>query len=104
MGVNSLPKTITRPRRGCDLNPGSSALESSTLTTRLPLHILANKTTFKTDVDSAFSPDKPALNFDCSTATRACSAADAYAAQPSVVLYMNRLSGQHGMYTKRRIS
>jgi len=35
MGVNSLPKTATRQRRGCDLNPGPSAPESSTLTTRL---------------------------------------------------------------------
>jgi len=33
MGVNSLPK-----RRGCDLNPGPSAPESSTLTTRLQSH------------------------------------------------------------------
>ena len=38
MGVNSLPKTVTRQRRGCDLNPGRSAPESSTLTTRLPSH------------------------------------------------------------------
>jgi len=38
MGVNSLPKTVTRQRRGCDLDPGPSALESSTLTTRLPSH------------------------------------------------------------------
>ena len=36
MGVNSLPKTATRQRRGCDLNPGPSAPESSTLTSRLP--------------------------------------------------------------------
>jgi len=36
MGVNSLPKTVTRHRRGCDLNPGPTAPESSTLTTRLP--------------------------------------------------------------------
>jgi len=36
MGVNSLPKTVTRQCRGCDLNPGPSAPESSTLTTRLP--------------------------------------------------------------------
>jgi len=36
IGVNSLPKTVTRQRRGCDLNPGPSAPESSTLTTRLP--------------------------------------------------------------------
>ena len=28
MGVNSLPKTVTRQRRGCDLNPGLSAPES----------------------------------------------------------------------------
>ena len=36
MDVNSLPKTITRQRRGCDLNPGPSASDTSTLTTRLP--------------------------------------------------------------------
>ena len=41
MGVNSLPETVTRPRRGCDLNPGRSAPESSTLTTRLPSHHVA---------------------------------------------------------------
>jgi len=35
-GVNSLPKTVTRQRRDCDLNPGPSAPESSTPTTRLP--------------------------------------------------------------------
>jgi len=38
MGVNSLPETVTRQRRDCDLNPGRSAPESSTLTTRLPSH------------------------------------------------------------------
>ena len=38
MDVDSLPKTVTRQRRGCDLNPGRSAPESSTLTTRLPSH------------------------------------------------------------------
>jgi len=36
--VNSLPKTVTRQRRDCDLNPGLSVPESSTLTTRLPNH------------------------------------------------------------------
>ena len=36
--MNSLPKTVTRQRRDCDLNPGSSVPESSTLTTRLPSH------------------------------------------------------------------
>jgi len=35
MGVNSLPKTVTRQRRGCDLNLGPTAPVSSTLTTRL---------------------------------------------------------------------
>jgi len=38
MGVSSLPKTVTRQRRGCDLSPGPTAPESSTLTTRLPSH------------------------------------------------------------------
>ena len=38
MGVNRLPKTVTRQYRGRDLNPGPSAPESSTLTTRLPRH------------------------------------------------------------------
>jgi len=38
MGVNSLPKTVTRQHCGCDLDPGRSAPESSTLTTRLPSH------------------------------------------------------------------
>jgi len=36
MGVNSLPETVTRQRRGCELNPGRCVPESSTLTTRLP--------------------------------------------------------------------
>ena len=36
--MKSLPKTVTRQRRGCDLNRGRSAPESSTLTTRLPSH------------------------------------------------------------------
>jgi len=36
MGVNSLPNTVTRQRRGGDLNPGPSTPESCTLTTRLP--------------------------------------------------------------------
>ena len=31
--MNSLPKTVTRQRRGCDLNPGPTAPESRTLTT-----------------------------------------------------------------------
>jgi len=38
MGVNSLLNTVTRQRRDCNLNPGLSAPESSTLTNRLPSH------------------------------------------------------------------
>jgi len=38
MGANSLPKTVTRQRPGCDLNRGPSAPESSTLTTRLQIY------------------------------------------------------------------
>ena len=38
MGVNSLPKTVTRQHRDCNLNPGPTALESSTLTIQLPSH------------------------------------------------------------------
>jgi len=34
--MNSLPKTVTRQRQDCDLNPGPSVPESSTLTTWLP--------------------------------------------------------------------
>ena len=45
MGVNSLPKTVTRQRSGCDLNLGPFAPESSTLTTRLPSHICCIQTT-----------------------------------------------------------
>ena len=37
-GCNSLPKVVTRQRRGCDLNPGPSAPECSTLISRLPSH------------------------------------------------------------------
>ena len=47
MGVNSLPKTVTRQRRDCDLNPGPSAPESSTLTTQLPSHPTSKKLTNK---------------------------------------------------------
>jgi len=38
MGVTNLPKIVTRQCRGCDLNPGPSTPESSTITTRLPSH------------------------------------------------------------------
>ena len=38
MGVNSLPKTVICQRRDCDLNPGPTAPEFSTLSTQLSSH------------------------------------------------------------------
>ena len=38
VGLNSLPKTVTRQCRGCDLNLCHTVPESSTLTTQLPSH------------------------------------------------------------------
>ena len=65
MGVNSLPKTVTRQCRDCDLNPGSSVPESGTLATRLPSHrtevIIYDSTQstvcyrLSTDIDSKLS-------------------------------------------------
>jgi len=55
MGVNSLPRTVTRQRRGCDLNPGPSAPESSTLTTRLPSGQLTEISVYLSTV-SAYRP------------------------------------------------
>ena len=57
MGVNSLPKTVTRQRRGCDLNPGPSAPESSTLTTRLPSHQDTKSAINRTVVDQPSTAD-----------------------------------------------
>jgi len=50
MGANSLPKTVTRQRRDCDLNPGPSVPESSTLTTRLPSQLNVGLYFFRTSV------------------------------------------------------
>ena len=36
--MNSLPKTVTRQSRDCDLYQGPSVPKSSTLTARLPSH------------------------------------------------------------------
>jgi len=58
MGVNRLPKTVTRQRRDCYLNPGPSAPESSTLTTRLPSHpaIAGSSAGWAVAVNSAARP------------------------------------------------
>jgi len=59
--VNSLPKTVTRQHHGCDLNPGPTAPESSTLTTRQTCNIMTCfmqtcniSTSFKYFVNSIF--------------------------------------------------
>ena len=56
--MNSLPKTVTRQRRDCDLNPGHSVPDSSTLTTRLPSHPLVDSSvslhTFKRRLKTYF--------------------------------------------------
>ena len=51
--MNSLPKTVTRQRRDCDLDPGPSAPESSTLTTRLPSDPLKCTAQISTTADPA---------------------------------------------------
>jgi len=62
MGVNSLPKTVTRQRRGYDLNPGPSAPESSTLTTLLTSHPVCGlyRVQYKTDLKSEMK--NPSIN------------------------------------------
>ena len=40
MGVNSLPMTVTRQRRGCDFNPGPSAPEKNHSAIEPPLPLL----------------------------------------------------------------
>ena len=79
MGVNSLPMTVTRRHRGCDLNPGPSAPESSTLTTRHPkntkstptrcFHHVAGQCRHATDTSPAAPPtDVHWTPCDCTSA------------------------------------
>ena len=56
MGVNSLPKTVTRQCRSCDLNPGPTAPESSTLTTQLPSHHILHTGQSQSDRPAALHP------------------------------------------------
>ena len=58
MGVNGLPKTVTRQRRGCDLNPGPTAPESSTLATRLPSHRTVSIHTVSSSLDESESESR----------------------------------------------
>ena len=48
--MNSLPKSVTRQSRDCDLNPGPSAPEFRTLTTQL----LATNTYYGKQMDRVF--------------------------------------------------
>ena len=71
--MNSLPKTVTRQRRDCDLNQGPSALQSGTLATRLPSHrtevIIYDSTQsavcyrLSADIDSKLSSVPSLMNF-----------------------------------------
>ena len=66
MGVNSLPKTVTRQRRDCDLNQGPSAPESSALTTRLPslwtTLVSSCRTQYRTDHEVELLPARRYAN------------------------------------------
>ena len=65
--MNSLLKTVTRQRRGCDLNPGPSAPESSTLTTPLPSHPVAICTLCQTEWTYTTSQTNKILLADLAT-------------------------------------
>ena len=56
-----MPKTVTRERRDCDLNPGPSAPESGTLTTRLPSHPVSHLMTHNQAGPQASHQLTPAL-------------------------------------------
>jgi len=66
MGVNSLPKTVTRQRRDCDLNPCSSEPESSTLTTRLPSHPITKYKLEMQVLEREVCLDNPGGLYSCS--------------------------------------
>ena len=61
MGVNSLPKTVTRQHHGCDLNPGPSAPESSMLTLGYRATLTKTVTTYNTtsQLEETTAPPPP---------------------------------------------
>ena len=69
MGVNSLPKTVTQQRRGCDLNPGHTAPESSTLTTRLPSHPVSCINPYVSPAHTAHMPLVASVGHDCTVSS-----------------------------------
>jgi len=64
MGVNNLPKVVTRHCCGCKLNSQPSSCESNTLTTRLPSHPL--NTTIPCNTSTA-RVNKGPHSFTCHT-------------------------------------
>ena len=62
--MNSLPKNVTRQRRDCDLNPGPSVPESSTLTTRLPSHPIRWLTIYFPLIDFSLNLCRPSVVVD----------------------------------------
>ena len=61
VGVNSLPKSVTRQRHRCNLNSGPSTPESSTLTTRLPCLIVVESKYYRLNSDCATQAVSPAM-------------------------------------------
>ena len=104
MGVNSLPKTVTRQRRDCDLNPGPSAPESSTLTTRLPslwtTLVLPCRTQYRTDHEMELLPARRYANAVCTLQHWDCLSVFLTDCQKPV-LYQNGCSDRAGSWHKR---
>ena len=71
--MNSLPKTVIRQRRDCDLNPGPSAPESSTLTTRLPSRQVQAGSINYTALSQSQAPVTPHCNYYITICTTQCS-------------------------------
>ena len=69
--VNRLPKTVTRRRRGCDLNPGPTVPESSTLKAKFHYTSLIYCTLF-TDHQTVVIHSSRDVFFQFSTLSRAC--------------------------------
>jgi len=79
--VNSLPKTVTRQRRSCDLNPGHTAPESSTLTAR-PSSI--QSTSRKNDqLKQSFTGDSSKRN---ETTCLSCLSRERKCAEPKIII------------------
>ena len=83
MGVNSLPKTVTWQHRDCNLNPGPSSPESSTLTTQCVLMYIAQQRRMATVCDINLCCTLYLINISGSAST------------PSATIVPNMLSVLH---------